>query len=52
MTKPTQEEFEACRTVLEFIVEHTTKNEPYAVSTIASCENALSENSFDESDYE
>jgi hypothetical protein len=52
MEKPTQEQFESARDVLEFIVAHTTENEPWATEQIQSCEKALSVNSFDASDYE
>jgi hypothetical protein len=51
MKKPTQEEFDTCRDVLEYMSAHTTENEPWAVNTITSIENVISENSFEESDY-
>jgi hypothetical protein len=51
MITPTQEDFETCQEVLEFILKHTVDNEPHARNYIENIETTLSETSFDESDY-
>jgi len=35
MNKPTNRELELAREVIEWIIEYTEKNEPYAISFIA-----------------
>ncbi len=52
MKKPTQTDFDTCRTVLEFMLVHTTEHEPWAVQALDATEAALDQNSFDVNDYE
>ena len=52
MNKPSQEDFETCRDVLEFMLEHDREHEPQALVTIADIESVLEANSFTESEYE
>ena len=42
MRKPTQEQIETCRAVLDYCIADCQQNEPYAVSTIATWEEAVS----------
>lgn len=41
MNKPTQDELNVARAVIEYCIADTTKNEPYAVNSIAALEGAL-----------
>ena len=52
MDKPSQEDFETTRKVLEFMLEHIKEHESYAVACISNLEEVLLENSFEVSDYE
>ena len=42
MTKPTQDEIDTCREVLEYCIAYCTRYEPHAVNTIAEWEATLS----------
>ena len=46
MDKPTQEDFDKCRDVLEYIAKYTKQHEPFAISTIEAAEKAISECGF------
>lgn len=52
MDKPSQEDFDTAREVLEFMLESTKEHTPYAVNTISDLESILEGTAFQEEDYE